>query len=605
VHDGTDQNVLDSLAESDDYPVTAGRLAALALEEVPLLTIATVALLISSGIQLVYPLAVSWMVDTVVAEGDTSRLDQLAVLLIVLFLFQGIFAMIRSWLYTVAGERVVARLRERLYAAIIRQDIGFFDTSRTGELANRLAADTTVLQNTVTVNVSMGLRFGIGAIGGLAMMIYTSPMLTAVAMAVVPVVAIGAAVYGRIVRRLSTRVQNALADSTQVAEETVAGVRTVRSFAREDMAVRRYSDAVQTSFRLAARRALATGVFQGIAGFGGFGAIALVVWFGGRMVIDGGLTVGALTAFLLYTMGVAFGMGAMAGLYGDFMKAIGSSKRVFHLMDMPAPLEDREGTPVTSVQGDVVLESVRFTYPARPDEEVLHGIDLHLAPGELVALVGPSGSGKSTVASLLSRFYDPSGGRILVDGVDVRELDTRSLREHIGVVAQEPILFATTIAENIRYGRPDASDDEVIAAAEAANARTFVERFDKGFHTHVGERGVRLSGGQKQRIAIARAILKDPAILVLDEATSALDTESESLVQEALDRLMKGRTTLVIAHRLSTIRDADRVVVIEDGHVVERGTHDSLMADAGGRYRALVERQFTDGAQPEPSLAAN
>jgi len=619
----TDQHELDALAASDAHPVTLWRILKLALPQLPTLAVATVALLIASGVQLVYPQAIALMTDMVVGTEQAAtagalsalppqatdwlqglfggleagaRLDRLALILVVLFLIQGVFAMLRAWLYTVAGERVVTDLRSDLYQAILRQDIGFFDTSRTGELTNRLAADTTVLQNTVTVNISMALRMGLVAIGSLVMMLLTSPLLTAVAMAVVPVVAIGAAVYGRIVRRLSKRVQDALADATQVAEETIGGVRTVRAFAREDQEVGRYRQAVERSYRLAAWRALATGAFQAIAGFGGFGAIALVVWYGGHLVLDGDLTAGALTAFLLYTLTVAFSLGGLSSLYGDFMKAIGASKRVFHLLDLPAPLEDRGGQPVQSVQGDVRFEGVGFRYPARPDEPVLRDFDLHLSPGRVVALVGPSGSGKSTVARLLTRFYDPTQGRLTIDGRDVAELDPRSLREHIGLVSQEPILFAASIAENIRYGRPGATRDEVLAAAEAANARDFVERFDKGFDTEVGERGVRLSGGQKQRIAIARAILKDPRILVLDEATSALDTESEQLVQEALDRLMEGRTTLVIAHRLSTIRDADRVVVMEDGEVVEQGSHDELMRRAEGRYRALVERQFGEVA---------
>jgi ATP-binding cassette subfamily B protein len=596
VAETTDRHVTDALAASDAHPVGWRRLATLALAEWPLLTVATVALVLSSAIQLIYPQAVSWMVDAVVKGGDPTDLDTLGLILVGLFLVQGLFAMLRAWLYTVAGERVVARLREQLYGAILGQDMAFFDTSRTGELTNRLASDTTVLQNTVTVNVSMGLRFGIMALGGAIMMLVSSPWLTLVAMSVVPPIAIGAAVYGRFVRRLSKQVQDALADATQVAEESIGGVRTVRAFARESLSIARYREAVQRSFRLASTQALATGAFQGIAGFGGFGAIALVVWWGGHMVIDGSLTAGQLTGFLLYTTSVAFGLGAISGLYGDFMRAIGASKRVFHLIDLRAPLENRAGEVMHEVKGEVVFEQVRFTYPARPDEEVLHGVDLRLAPGEVVALVGPSGSGKSTVAALLSRFYDPSGGVIRVDGRDVTALDPRSLREHVGVVAQEPILFATSIAENIRYGRLSATDDEVRAAAQAANALGFVEKAEQGFLTQVGERGLRLSGGQKQRIAIARAILKDPAILVLDEATSALDAESEALVQEALDRLMKGRTTLVIAHRLSTVRDADRVVVLEDGRVVEEGPHDVLMGRPDGRYRALVERQFRDVA---------
>ncbi|TVQ89453.1 MAG: ATP-binding cassette domain-containing protein [Deltaproteobacteria bacterium] len=569
------------------------RLLGLALPEVGLLSIATIALLISSGIQLVYPQVVSWMIDGVVEGGDLRELDAVALLLVALFLVQAVFAMIRAWLFTVAGERVVARLRERVYQAILGQDIAFFDLSRTGELTNRLASDTTVLQNTVTVNVSMGLRFGIMGLGGIALMLVTSPLLTVIAMSVVPVVAIGAAIYGRVVRRLSTRVQDALADATSVAEESLSGVRTVRAFAREDGAIQRYSEAVTRSFRLAARRALAEGLFQGLAGFGGFGAVALVVWAGGRMVVAGSMSVGELTAFLLYTLSVAVGLGAISGLYGDFMRATGASRRIFHLLDLPGGLEQAGGATLQTVRGDLTFKGVVFAYPSRPEEPVLRGLDLHIRAGDVVALVGSSGAGKSTVASLVCRFYDPQQGTIHLDGQDLRTLDPQALRRHLAVVAQEPILFATSIAENIRYGRPNATEDEIERAARQANAWGFIEQSERGLQTQVGERGVRLSGGQKQRIAIARAILADPAVLILDEATSALDSESEHLVQEALDRLMRGRTTLVIAHRLSTVRDADAVAVLEQGRVVEQGSHAELMALEGGRYRALVERQLT------------
>lgn len=575
-----------------DRAVPLVRLLSLAVPESGLLTIATVALLISSGIQLAYPQVVAWMVDGVVEGGDLSDLDTVALILLGLFLVQALFAMIRAWLFTVAGERVVARLRQRVYEAILGQDISFFDLSRTGELTNRLASDTTVLQNTVTVNVSMGLRFGIMGLGGVVLMLVTSPALTGIAMSVVPVVAIGAAIYGRVVRRLSTRVQDALADATDVAEETLSGIRTVRAFAREDLAILRYAEAVNRSFRLAARRALAEGLFQGVAGFGGFGAVALVVWAGGRMVIAGSMSVGELTAFLLYTLSVAVGLGAISALYGDFMRATGATRRIFHLLDLPAGLERRGGASLPELRGEVALEAVSFAYPSRPDDPVLRGLDLRLQAGQVVALVGSSGAGKSTVAGLLCRFYDPDSGVIRVDGHDLREIDPQSLRQQIAVVAQEPILFATTICENIRYGRPQATDAEVEDAARQANALGFIESSERGLATEVGERGVRLSGGQKQRIAIARAILADPAILILDEATSALDSESEHLVQEALERLMRGRTTLVIAHRLSTVRDADRVVVLEAGRVVEQGPHDQLMEVEGGRYRALVERQL-------------
>jgi ABC transporter fused permease/ATP-binding protein len=567
------------------------RLLHLARPELPRLVLATIALAISSGTNLAYPQAVRYMVDAVVGGTSPVSLDTGALLLVVVFALQAVFTMLRSWLYTVAGERIVTKLRADLFRSILFQDIAFFDAARTGELTNRLASDTTVLQNTVTVNVSMALRYFVGAVGGLVLLAYMSPLLTGLAMAIVPVIAIGGAMYGRTIRKLSKQVQDALARSTEVAEESIAGIRTVRSFAREEHEVERYGVANEESYRLAAKRAFAGGAFGGLGGFAGYGAIALVVWYGGRLVVAGEMTIGDLTAFLLYTGLVAVSLGALAGLYGDFMRAIGASQRVFELLDMKAPLEMEGGAPAGDLRGEIRFESVAFAYPSRPDVDVLADFQLDVHPGQVIALVGPSGAGKSTVAALIARFYDPTRGRITIDGRPLTEIDPRSLREHIGAVMQEPVLFATSITENIRYGRTDAGEDEVKKAAEAANAAGFISTFPDGFSTLVGERGVRLSGGQKQRIAIARAVLKDPRILILDEATSALDAESEHLVKEALERLMQGRTTIVIAHRLSTVMNADRVVVLDRGRVVEEGRHAELMA-RGGLYKRLVERQF-------------
>lgn len=547
---------------------------------------------------LLFPQAIRMIVDQALAPGKSlEMLDKAALGLAGIFLIQAVASALRYALFTIAGERVVAHLRDSLFARLIDQEIAFFDERRTGELLNRLASDTAVLQNAVSVNISMALRFLASVLGGIGFLVYTSPKLTLLMLAVVPPVALGAVAYGRRVRKLSRDVQDALARSSEVAEEVISGIRTVRAFASERGEAKRYGNAIHQSFQIARHRIVVGSTFMGIATFAAFGSAALVLWYGGRMVSQGALTVGALTSFLVYTMIVGFSLGGLTDLWADFMKASGAAERVFELIDRPPSMAPSGGKTLSNVRGLLEFRNVSFSYPTRKDSQILKGLDLRIEPGEVVALVGPSGAGKSTIAALLLRLYDPEKGEILLDGHDLRELDPNYLRRQIGIVAQEPLLFSFSIADNIRYGRENATQEELEEAARAANAHDFVQKFPEGYKTLVGERGVQLSGGQKQRVAIARAVLKDPRVLVLDEATSALDAESEHLVKEALERLMRGRTTLIIAHRLSTVKDANRVLVIDGGRIVQSGTHAALVSE-DGMYRRLVERQFQGELEP-------
>jgi ABC transporter fused permease/ATP-binding protein len=571
--------------------VTIRRLFALGRPEAPRLVVGSVFLVIAAAASLAYPQGMKQLIDGALTGVDPARIDREALKMGVVAVIFGVSIAIRFILFSVAGERVVTHLRERLYRSIIDQEIAFFDARRTGELVSRLASDTSVLQSAVSVNISMALRSLVQAAGGVALLVYTSPQLTVVMLAVVPAVALGAVIYGKRVRRLARDVQDALAVAGEVAEESIAGIRTVRAFVAEQKESERYAGAVGKALGLARRRILAGAQFMAIASTATFAAAALVIWYGGRLVLRHQMSLGELTSFLVYTIIVAMALGGLAELWADLMRAAGAAERVFELIDRVPAIPPEGGERPAQVKGEVKLAGVQFSYPTRAEVRVLDAIDLTVAAGEVVALVGPSGAGKSTVASLLLRLYDPQEGRVLFDGRDVRTLDPRWLRGHIGTVAQEPILFSTTIAENIRYGRPGATDAEVESAARTANAHGFVTKFPEGYSTLVGERGVQLSGGQKQRVAIARAVLKDPRVLILDEATSALDAESEHLVREALERLMKGRTTLIIAHRLSTVMGANRVVVLDGGMIVQSGPHSRLVAE-DGLYRRLVERQF-------------
>lgn len=566
------------------------RLLVLARPEVSRLIAGTVFLALGSGMGLLYPQAIRVIIDGAMS-GGTASIDRAAIVMVAIFVVQGVSVAFRHLLFTVSGERIVTRLRANLYQQLVAQEIAFFDQRRTGELVSRLASDTTVLQNTVTVNLSMVLRNIAMSMGGIGLLAYTSPRLTVVMLVIVPPVALGAVIIGRRISKLSRKVQDALARAGEVAEETLSGIRTVRSFAREQAESKRYSDAAWEAFALARKRVGVIAAFLGITSLAAYSAVALVLWYGGRMVAEGNMSVGELTSFILYTLIVAFSLSALAGLWSDFMRAGGASARVFELLDREPAIANTGGRELEQVTGAIELRQVDFAYPSRPDVAVIKRLEVAIAPGEVVALVGPSGAGKSTIASLVLRLYDPTTGVVQLDGVDLRELDPSWLRTRIGVVAQEPILFSTSIAENIRYAREDAGDSEIEAAARIANAHTFIDRLPDRYETQVGERGIQLSGGQKQRVAIARALLKDPRILIFDEATSALDAESELLVREALQRLMQGRTCIVIAHRLSTVKDAHRVLVIDDGKIVESGSHAELM-QKNGLYRRLVERQL-------------
>jgi len=577
-------------------PLPLRRLLELARSERRLLRVGTVFLLVGAAAGLAYPTAFGILVDDTRA-GDASALRRDVIVMVAIVAVQSVAIALRMHLFTVAGERIVKRLRARLFSHLLAQEVAFFDSRRTGELVSRLASDTTVLQTTVTLNASMALRNLLLAIGGLACMFVKAPGLAALMLGLLPVIVVSALLMGRRLQRLSRQSQDALADSGAVAEEALAGIRTVRTFAREPQQGARYDESVQRSFELSRRRSAGLSVFVGVTYFASFAALAAGLWFGMQQVIAGTITGGDLTAFVIYGVTVGFAMGGMGELWAELMRARGAGARVFELLDRQAamPAGTGEAPPpslLPAVRGRVTLEHVTFRYPSRPDVAALGDVSLGLEPGSVVALVGPSGSGKSTIAALIPRLYDPDAGVVRLDGVDVRRLDPAWLRERIGVVSQEPILFGTSIAENIRFGRPGASDVEVADAARAAHVHEFASALPDGYATPVGERGVQLSGGQKQRVAIARAILKNPAVLILDEATSALDAESEALVRDALARLQQGRTCLVIAHRLSTVRDADRVVVIDGGRVVQQGRHEELLEEAGGLYARLVERQL-------------
>ncbi len=554
------------------------------------LAVAVILTMVGSVVWLAVPMGVRALIDAVFQADDQSLLNRMALILLALFVAQSALSFGGTYLLEWTGERVVADLRKRLYERMTRHDLRFFANQRIGDLTSRLTNDVGSIRTAVTSAMVDLLSQSLSLIGSIALMVLLNWRLSALIFVIVPAATLLARYFGRRIRALSRDIQDRLADTTAIAEEALAAVRVVKAFAREEHEVGRYGTSVEDLFHTSRRTILERILFSTIIGLLFFGALVAIFWFGGIEVLAGRLTAGDLVAFIFYAFFIARSTGGMARLYSIFNTAAGASERIFDLMETEPAIQDREGArPLGRVSGAVTFENVSFRYD--PDVPVLRDVGFEVALGATIALVGRSGAGKTTLLNLIPRFYEPDEGRVLVDGVDVRDVTLRSLREQIAVVPQDVYLFNTSIMENIRYGRLEASDEEVIEAAIAANVDEFATRLPDGYDTVIGERGVKLSGGEKQRLSVARAILKDAPILLLDEATSSLDSESEALVQEALERLMSGRTTFIIAHRLSTVQHADRILVLEDGRIIQSGTHGEL-SSIEGLYRRLASLQF-------------
>ncbi len=565
---------------------------------------ALAALIVAAVAVLSLGVGIRYVIDGGFVEARPDALTHAveAVLIVILVLALATFA--RSYLVAWIGERVVADLRRDVYARVVRLPPGYFELARTGEVLSRLTTDTAIVQTVIGGSVSQALRNLLLTVGGMLLLVAASPRLAGVVAIVVPLTVIPVVVLGRRVRALSRAAQDRIGDIAVRVEESLNAIRTVQAFAQEDRESERFAAAAEEAFGAATASARARALLGAIVVALIFGAIVVILWVGGHDVLAGRMTAGELSSFVFFAAVVASAIGGLSDVAGDLQRAAGAAERLLDLLatepDIRAPANPLP--LVAKAQGAVTMERVRFAYPAQPERLVLDGLDLVVRPGETVALVGPSGAGKTTVFQLLLRFYDPLSGVIRLDGQPLDALDPQQFRTRIGLVPQEPFIFSADAWSNIRYGRPEASDAEVLAAAEAAAALEFLEALPNGLATFLGEKGVRLSGGQRQRIAIARALLRDPALLLLDEATSALDAENERLVQIALERLMRGRTSIVIAHRLATVQRADRILVMERGRIVEQGRHGELLA-RGGLYARLAELQFANGLLSEARSA--
>lgn len=562
--------------------------------------LAAVFLTLSSLVLLALPWGIRNIVDAALVRRDASLLNLVTLGLVGILLLQTVFGFAQTYLLGYVGERVVADVRKAVYGHLTRLPLGYFNEQRTGELMSRVTNDATLVQTNVTNNLPGVLGQLVVLVGGVAVMLWTDWRLSlAIVATLVPIALFGRFFGGRL-RRISNRTQAELGNANTVLEETLAGVRVVKAFGREGYEAGRFGTAVDRAFEMALKRARVRAVFVPVITLLGFASVTFVLWYGGRQVLGGRLSPGELISMLVYMLLIIAPIGTLTTLYSQLAEALGAAERIFEVLDTPTEPVGRAGLPaLPRLRGAVELRSVSFAYSGGPP--VLRDVSLAAAPGEVVALVGPSGAGKTTLVNLIPRFYEPQRGEVLMDGHPVGNYSIESLRAQISIVPQETLLFGASVRENIAYGKLDASDEEIREAARAANADNFIRLLPDGYETLVGERGVKLSAGQRQRIAIARALLRDGRVLILDEATAALDNESEALVQDALERLMSERTTLVIAHRLSTVERADRILVLDAGRIVEQGTHRELL-DLEGLYYRLYTRSFFSAGDTAPSL---